>query len=337
MDLRGKTMFEKLKELLKRREKRASVFEKGSEKKDGAADQGTSFRKDCSEKGDEPLDRNKVSAEKKRPVGQKGVARGRHGLAVIDEDADLEALLEAEKGKTPEPPSRPKPKAPVKPLHKPAQKKKAKKRTKNGILVLEGEPDILGLMREEAQREEERVVGSRPRPKVEAPAPFKKVQKDKNGLPILGEDAVPSTEGSEDFASLLASSLSEKSEAVLLHEKRDRMELRKKPSVQERLKHYPSVQGELDLHGYTAAKADQTAELYVRRAYSVGTYTIRIIVGKGLHSEHGAVLPDVISDRLNTLRQDGIVLAWQWEKGKKSKSGAMIVYLNNYDTSRFPS
>ena len=61
-----------------------------------------------------------------------------------------------------------------------------------------------------------------------------------------------------------------------------------------------------------------------------GYFTLRIIVGKGLHSEDGPVLPHVIEDLLKELKKDNIVLSYQWEGGKKSKSGAAIVHLKQF-------
>lgn len=186
--------------------------------------------------------------------------------------------------------------------------------------MLEDEKDMFSLMAEEADREGDRVVPSASvRVAKDEAASVKKVQKDRHGLPILEQGQVPASEESEEFAALLESSLSEKSEEVLLSEKVDKVGQARTITLKERLKRYPAPQGQLDLHGYTAAKADQTAEHYVRRAFSVGTYTLRLIVGKGIHSEHGAVLPDTIADRMTVLKQEGIVLSWVWEKGKIQK------------------
>ena len=50
-------------------------------------------------------------------------------------------------------------------------------------------------------------------------------------------------------------------------------------------------------------------------------------MGKGLHSEDRAVLPDVIEDLLTDMKREDIVLSYRWEKRVKRKSGAVIVYL----------
>ena len=98
-------------------------------------------------------------------------------------------------------------------------------------------------------------------------------------------------------------------------------------TLKERLKRYPRPQGQLDLHGLTAIQAEQRTEAYIHTAHADGLFTLRIIVGKGLHSESGAVLPDVVQDRLKRLKRDGVVMAYRWDKGVKRKSGAVIVYL----------
>lgn len=325
-------MFEKLKQLLKKKETR-QVSVKASSKEKGSPVPASAPRPAGSEAPpaappEEP--RPQATQKAKKAVPKKG----KHGLTVLSADEDLEALFREEGPREVPPPPRPKPKPRVaRPA--PPPPKKTKKRNRHGILVLEEETDLLGLMAEEAEREGDRVVPSALRPVEAQPlAPVKKVQRDRHGLPILEQGQLPAFEGSDEFASLLASSLSEKSGEVLLSEKVDKLERARALPLKDRLKRYPAPQGQLDLHGYTAAKADQTAEHYVRRAFSVGTYTLRLIVGKGLHSEHGAVLPDTIADRMTVLKQEGIVLAWAWEKGKKAKSGSILVYLNNYDSSR---
>ncbi len=61
------------------------------------------------------------------------------------------------------------------------------------------------------------------------------------------------------------------------------------------------------------------------------SHTIRIIVGKGLHSELGAVLPDVVGDVVKEMKREGQVLFFEWDKKKKTNSGAVIVYIKQFD------
>lgn len=327
-------MFEKLKQLLKKKEVKpvAPVLSDEPSPEVMAPVEATPV---------EPAAASVKPVEKKmpKPAGKAKKApkkKGKHGISVLSAGEDLEALFNEEGTHDISPPPKPKPSPRPVPVPPPSRKKQ-KKRNRHGILVLGDEKDMFSLMAEEADREGDRVVPSASVRVAKEEAPLvKKVQKDRHGLPILEQGQVPASEESDEFAALLESSLSEKSEEVLLSEKVDKVGQARTITLKERLKRYPAPQGQLDLHGYTAAKADQTAEHYVRRAFSVGTYTLRLIVGKGLHSEHGAVLPDTIADRMTVLKQEGIVLSWVWEKGKKSKSGSILVYLNNYDSSRHP-
>ena len=331
-------MFEKLKQLLMKKEKGKCPPPAGV-----ASEQKGVPEPDVSEVADGspevPCKKIREERAKRSPIPQKQKSipkKGKHGISIIPSTEDLEDLFRSERDHETPPPSKSIPRPRTRRVaSKPLKVKKEKRRDRNGILVLGQEKDLFSLMAEEAHREGDRVVASAPPRRGQASeVPQKEVQKDRHGLPILGKGQMPATEESVEFAALLASSLSEKSAEVLLSEKVDKMGGGRSITLKERLKRYPAAQGQLDLHGFTAAKADQTAEHYVRRAFSVGTYTLRLIVGKGLHSEHGAVLPDTISDRLTTLKQEGIVLSWAWEKGTKSKSGSILVYLNNYDSSR---
>ncbi len=60
-------------------------------------------------------------------------------------------------------------------------------------------------------------------------------------------------------------------------------------------------------------------------------FTLRIIVGKGIHSEDGPVLPHVVEDLLKEMKKENIVLAYKWEGAKKLKFGAVLVYLKRFD------
>jgi len=60
-------------------------------------------------------------------------------------------------------------------------------------------------------------------------------------------------------------------------------------------------------------------------------FTLRVVVGRGLHSEFGAVLPHVVEDLLVRLKRDGVVLWFEWDRKIKSHSGSLVVYLNQFD------
>jgi DNA-nicking Smr family endonuclease len=97
-----------------------------------------------------------------------------------------------------------------------------------------------------------------------------------------------------------------------------------------RIKRYPPPEKELDLHGFTALGAQLKARSFLTACKHQGYFTVRIIVGRGLHSDPGPVLPDTIEDLLGQLKQQDIVLGFTWERKKKTRSGAVIVYLRQF-------
>ena len=134
----------------------------------------------------------------------------------------------------------------------------------------------------------------------------------------------------KEFAELMDISLKGKSMDRMMQEKKERGAPQKVP-LSKRLKRYPPPESKLDLHGFTSAGATAKANSHIRTAYRNGLFTLKIIVGKGTHSDFGAVLPGVIEDLLVKLKNDSIVLHFVWEKKKKGKSGAIIVYLNQFN------
>ncbi|MBP9760543.1 MAG: Smr/MutS family protein [Candidatus Pacebacteria bacterium] len=62
----------------------------------------------------------------------------------------------------------------------------------------------------------------------------------------------------------------------------------------------PTIDAELDLHGYFADEARVAVLDFLREARPQGWSRVRIVVGKGIHSVNGkGVLPDVIKSLLN--------------------------------------
>jgi len=205
-------------------------------------------------------------------------------------------------------------------------------RDKHGFPVLDHADDLSLLMGSNEAPEESGDVSN---DSIRKPVGDKKNLKTKHGIPILhsGEDlftAFKEPSDDEDFNEILSESLGEKTLDVLLKEKTDRVGPKKQLTEKQRLARYPLPQGQIDLHGYTARWADLKADSYIKKAFYSGIYTIRIIVGKGLHSPDGPVLPDIIEKRVLQLKNEDIVFAYEWDRKKKSKSGAIIVFLNNY-------
>lgn len=100
--------------------------------------------------------------------------------------------------------------------------------------------------------------------------------------------------------------------------------------LKRRLKRYPPPESNLDLHGFTAIGAQVKTRSFISSAHVQGFFTLRIIVGKGLHSEGGPVLPHVVEDLLKEMKKENIVLSYEWEGGKRSKFGAVLVYLKRF-------
>jgi len=131
----------------------------------------------------------------------------------------------------------------------------------------------------------------------------------------------------DNFEEMLEKSLAGKHKKNLLQEKHEKIIKDKPLTKKEIIKFYPFHQEELDLHGCTAEQALEENENFIRRAWHKGKRTLLIIVGKGIHTHGKAVLPDVIENQILEFIKKNIVLAYEWDKGIKRKSGALIVYL----------
>ncbi len=229
------------------------------------------------------------------------------------------------------------------------------KKDKNGFPILVGKEDLYGLFSGEKIDRElsdgKRLPAARGISAVASKDTGKSRtdKRDRHGLPFIeeGEDlfglfdadrfdelnppGTPEESGpvheEENFERLLDESIGKKSYRTLLLEKDDNLGRKKPLTLAQKLKRYPDPQGQIDLHGFTAYQAEERTDAYIRSEISKGTKTVRIIVGKGLHSEGRAVLPDVVEDRIVLFKKKGQVLTFKWDNGTKSKSGAMIVYL----------
>lgn len=127
----------------------------------------------------------------------------------------------------------------------------------------------------------------------------------------------------EDFATLLEESFKNR--------KTDPVKKSEPLPLKKRLKRYPGVERELDLHGYNTIGAQVKLRSFIHSCKQQGYFTLRIIVGKGLHSENGAVLPDVVEDELKKMKKQNLIIFHKWDRDKKRKSGAIIVYLKQFE------
>lgn len=228
---------------------------------------------------------------------------------------------------------------------------------RHGIPVFKKDADISQLFE---NRPEERIVDgedlSRDRaPRLPSPRKVRRRPRNKNGIPVFGEatdfsaifrdspsEAMAREAGAgekgapasrpdsahDEFQGLLEASLAGKSLETLLLEKSDEPSGETPLTPEQAIRRYPPPQEELDLHGHTSQQAIDSTRAFVEKARYRGKRTVLVIVGKGLHSEGRAILPDVVEAELARLRQTGRVLAHRWERGAKRKSGAILVYLN---------
>ncbi len=223
------------------------------------------------------------------------------------------------------------------------------KKNKNGIPVFDGRKDFISLFENSASVLTEKKTSEETLADPDSPGicPENKSgspnmrntnsiyhrsdMRDKHGIKILDplENFAGVFQGKKEednFSVLLDSSLKGKNLSAMMREKKDKLRPVPVP-MGKRIKRYPPPQETLDLHGCTASVAETKAEIYMRTCSRKGIFTIRIIVGRGLHSEWGPVLPDIIEDLLIKLKKDDIVLWFKWDRKKKSQSGSLIVYI----------
>lgn len=87
------------------------------------------------------------------------------------------------------------------------------------------------------------------------------------------------------------------------------------------------IQHQLDLHGMTASEAQRRTEYFLQNCRHQGLQQVRIVTGKGLHSTGEAVLPAAVEQTLLVLKSQGEIYSFQWEKGGRRRSGALLVRL----------
>ena len=201
------------------------------------------------------------------------------------------------------------------------EKKHVKKHRKNDLPIFDSDHDFL-----EAFEKKDGLKTDNLEPPVVQDTVFQK-STNRHGVRVL--DHLPNenkgTDDSieEDFVQLLEESFI----------KRNITSVKKTAPmpVKKRIRRYPPVEIELDLHGYNAIGAQVKVRSFIHSCKQQGFFTVRIIAGKGLHSDLGPVLPDVVEDVLREMKQKDLVIWYEWDKKKKSKSGAAIVYLKHFE------
>jgi DNA-nicking Smr family endonuclease len=185
--------------------------------------------------------------------------------------------------------------------------KKNKIRNKNNLPILNSDDDFLNVFEQQEKSNTKR------QQKI---TPENLTEEQKN---IDNEESLEN----EDFATLLEESLKNRQNRSIT--KSTPLPLKK------RLKRYPRVELELDLHGYSAVGAQIELKSFISSCKYQGYFTVRIIVGKGLHSENGAVLPDIVEDELKEMKKQNLIIFYEWDRNKKKTSGAIIVYLKQFE------
>jgi DNA-nicking Smr family endonuclease len=170
--------------------------------------------------------------------------------------------------------------------------------------------------------------------KVEKTKQSPAAKTDKKGFRVLTDEhdlyqlfAEKKNSKQEDFGRIFEEFQQDKQQRLLLQEKKKISSETTPLTVSQRIKTYPAPQLELDLHGSTALEAEKKTESFIENARREKIRTVRIIVGKGLHSERKAILPDVVEKKIIRLKRKNWLLGFEWEKKDKRKSGALVVYL----------
>lgn len=158
------------------------------------------------------------------------------------------------------------------------------------------------------------------------------ILRENKSLPTLSLDTDPSMlfgvgetpHRHKKFADVVEETIANTTFSAILQEKERKTG--KVVPVNVKIKSSPPPQAELDLHGFTAREAATAADSFIQRVRNRKYRTARIITGKGLHSRGGPVLRDIIDEKLITWKSEGLILAFQWEKHDKLRSGSVVLY-----------
>ncbi|TYT73948.1 Smr/MutS family protein [Desulfobotulus mexicanus] len=258
-----------------------------------------------------PLSGAEKKVFKKQKSGKNNPSRlNSKGLPILDQETDLLIQMEAARpylsSKGEKLPSHIKKKVTM------AAGKKTKPllKDKNGIPLLKNHTDFTEVFTENIKET------ARTETKKSSPTPDVALWKD---------DAY------DDFSKSLRSTLGNKTGNILLKEKKAGFPASAPITLKERLRRYPPPQENLDLHGFSGIQARLKTEIFLQQAKEKGTFTVRIIPGRGLHSDGPAVLPDIVDQKIREMEEEGLVLYWKWENEKKVPGGSVLVYIKHFD------
>ncbi|MDM8555446.1 Smr/MutS family protein [Desulfococcaceae bacterium HSG7] len=208
-----------------------------------------------------------------------------------------------------------------------ARKSKAPQKTKLGMRIISPDDDLSALFEESSDSDQKNKTESashtehahllKKHPQEEIPV---------NKIPDHIRHTPADSYDDDNFEAMLEASWSKTTIKDILAEKYGNA-TEDLATTREIVKTHPAPQMQIDLHGCNREEAERLADSFIYNASYKGLKTVRIIVGKGIHSAGKAVLPDVIETKIIALKREQVVLSYGWEKRQKHKSGAMIVYL----------
>ncbi len=98
-------------------------------------------------------------------------------------------------------------------------------------------------------------------------------------------------------------------------------------SAQDSRSRFRKPSARIDLHGLKSDEAIRRVRTFILTSRADQRKSIRIITGKGKHSEGESVLKNVVADELIKLKRRGVVKSHRWEKGSKKRSGSVLIHL----------
>jgi DNA-nicking Smr family endonuclease len=129
----------------------------------------------------------------------------------------------------------------------------------------------------------------------------------------------------EPFSRLLEDALAGADQREILSRKYPESDM--PDSGKQRMSHAAAPRAELDLHGCHVQEALVRVDAFLETSALQRLDAVRIIVGRGLHSQAGPVLPDAVEAKIVELKRRGRVATFAWEKKHKRASGSLIVFL----------
>lgn len=212
------------------------------------------------------------------------------------------------------------------------QKQKTIQTNKNQIPIIDNEKNLEEAFKNPKfqQTGEKKVKPTPVKPKIKKKKTITSSLKNKHGIKIIRK----ASDLNDFFISTKEKKLIKHpadNERAFLNAKKQGAPQSKPISLEKRLSRYPLPELTLDLHGFTFIQAKLKLENFILSSFKEGYFTLKIITGKGKHSEFGAVIPQLTEDLVKEMINEKKVLAYKWENISMKASGSMVVYLNRFD------